>query len=85
MHILEARPNFMKVAPVMRLMAEYPGRFSQVLVHTARHYDFALPQVFFRTLNCRKTILFLKAAVLVPMLIKRPVSSWHLTRSPARL
>ena len=64
----------MMVAPVMLALGDYPNRFNQVLVHTVRHYDFALPQVFFRTLNCRKTILFLKAAVLVPMLIKRPPS-----------
>ncbi|MQY72897.1 MAG: hypothetical protein GH142_04430 [Dehalococcoidia bacterium] len=36
----------MKVAPIMRVMGEYPGRFEQVLVHTGQHYDFAMSQAF---------------------------------------
>ena len=46
-----ARPNFMKVAPVMRALAARGGRFEQRLVHTGQHYDEAMSQVFFDELG----------------------------------
>jgi len=39
LHVVGARPNFMKIAPIMREMAKDPGTFQQVLVHTGQHYD----------------------------------------------
>ncbi len=42
-----ARPNFMKIAPIMREMAQYPAEFEQILVHTGQHYDANMAQVFF--------------------------------------
>jgi UDP-N-acetylglucosamine 2-epimerase (non-hydrolysing) len=45
--ICGARPNFMKVAPVMRSMAGKPVR----LVHTGQHYDFSMSQSFFDDLG----------------------------------
>jgi UDP-N-acetylglucosamine 2-epimerase (non-hydrolysing) len=51
MHVVGARPNFMKVAPVMRAMAARGGRFEQRLVHTGQHYDEAMSQVFFDELG----------------------------------
>jgi len=41
-----ARPNFMKIAPVLRAFAEDP-RFEARLVHTGQHYDDKLSKVFF--------------------------------------
>lgn len=41
-----ARPNFMKIAPLMRAFAKNP-RFEAKLVHTGQHYDAALSKVFF--------------------------------------
>ena len=38
LHVVGARPNFMKVAPTMREMAKYPQEFEQLLVHTGQHY-----------------------------------------------
>jgi hypothetical protein len=38
LHVVGARPNFMKIAPIMEKMARYPERFRQVLVHTGQHY-----------------------------------------------
>ncbi len=44
LHIVGARPNFMKVAPITEEMACYPDQFEQVLVHTGQHYgNGALP------------------------------------------
>ena len=43
-----ARPNFMKVAPMLRAMREGAAPFRRVLVHTGQHYDDAMSEVFFR-------------------------------------
>lgn len=51
MHIVGARPNFPKVAPVMAEMAKHPDRFDQLLVHTGQHYDYNMSQVFFEDLD----------------------------------
>ena len=50
MHIVGARPNFPKVAPIMAEMAKRPAQFEQVLVHTGQHYDSNMSQVFFEDL-----------------------------------
>src|SRR5882724_2440258 len=46
LHIVGARPNFMKVAPIMWEMAKYPQDFAQLLLHTGQHYDANMSQVF---------------------------------------
>src|SRR5947208_606806 len=51
LHVVGARPNFMKTAPVMAEMARRPDLFQQVLVHTGQHYDFGMSQVFFGDLG----------------------------------
>ncbi len=50
LHIVGARPNFMKAAPVIRA-ARATGGVSQLLVHTGQHYDDAMSDVFFRELD----------------------------------
>ncbi len=50
-HCVGARPNFMKIAPVMREMARYPDKFDQILVHTGQHYDDSMSKVFFEDLG----------------------------------
>jgi UDP-N-acetylglucosamine 2-epimerase (non-hydrolysing) len=50
LHVVGARPNYMKVASVMRAVAR-DGRFRQVLVHTGQHYDAAMNDVFFADLG----------------------------------
>lgn len=54
LHVVGARPNFMKMAPIMREMAKYPAEFEQLLVHTGQHYDAAMSQVFFDELEMPK-------------------------------
>lgn len=49
--IVGARPNLIKIAPIMKELARYPGRFDPVLVHTGQHYDAKLSDVFFRDLD----------------------------------
>ena len=45
-----ARPNFMKIAPLMHAMNADP-RFAPFLVHTGQHYDAAMSESFFRDLG----------------------------------
>jgi UDP-N-acetylglucosamine 2-epimerase (non-hydrolysing) len=49
--VVGARPNFMKVAPVLLEMKKKPEQFESVLVHTGQHYDEAMSAVFFRELG----------------------------------
>jgi UDP-N-acetylglucosamine 2-epimerase (non-hydrolysing) len=48
-HVVGARPNFMKVAPVMRALAAIGAE--QRLVHTGQHYDERMSDVFFEDLG----------------------------------
>jgi UDP-N-acetylglucosamine 2-epimerase (non-hydrolysing) len=48
-HVVGARPNFMKAAPVVRALAA--RAIDQRLIHTGQHYDEALSAVFFRDLG----------------------------------
>jgi UDP-N-acetylglucosamine 2-epimerase (non-hydrolysing) len=59
LHVVGARPNFMKVAPIMRAMAARGARFEQRLVHTGQHYDAAMSSVFFEELGLRTPDVYL--------------------------
>ncbi len=50
LHVVGARPNFMKVAPVRAALAERKG-VEQILVHTGQHYDAFMSDIFFRQLE----------------------------------
>ena len=48
-HVVGARPNFMKAAPVIRALGG--GGVAQVVIHSGQHYDAAMSDVFFRDLG----------------------------------
>jgi UDP-N-acetylglucosamine 2-epimerase (non-hydrolysing) len=50
LHVVGARPNFMKAAPVLRALAMH-AEVCQTLVHTGQHYDAAMSGVFFQQLE----------------------------------
>ncbi len=50
--VVGARPNFMKVAPIMAALRAYPT-VTQRLVHTGQHYDDALSAAMLRDLDLR--------------------------------
>ena len=50
LHVVGARPNFMKVAPIHRAIAER-GVLRQRLIHTGQHYDVNMSDVFFADLK----------------------------------
>ncbi|HKY22395.1 MAG TPA: UDP-N-acetylglucosamine 2-epimerase (non-hydrolyzing) [Vicinamibacterales bacterium] len=47
-HIVGARPNFMKAAAVHRALA---GTVKQTLIHTGQHYDRMMSDIFFQQLD----------------------------------
>ncbi len=49
LHVVGARPNFMKAAPVYRALAK--RSHEQILVHTGQHYDALMSDVFFKALE----------------------------------
>lgn len=58
LHVVGARPNFMKMAPVVAALESWNSstagrelRFEQTLVHTGQHYDERLSGVFFDQLG----------------------------------
>jgi UDP-N-acetylglucosamine 2-epimerase (non-hydrolysing) len=50
LHVVGARPNFMKAAPVLRALGNLGGT-KQTLVHTGQHYDASMSDVFFSQLE----------------------------------
>jgi UDP-N-acetylglucosamine 2-epimerase (non-hydrolysing) len=50
-NVVGARPNFMKMAPIIEAMNRRPDRFRHLLVHTGQHYDEKMSQSFFRDLG----------------------------------
>jgi UDP-N-acetylglucosamine 2-epimerase (non-hydrolysing) len=49
MHVVGARPNFMKLAPCHRALAQDGAE--QIVVHTGQHYDESMSESFFRDLE----------------------------------
>lgn len=50
LHVVGARPNFMKAAPVIAALSRRSG-VTQALVHTGQHYDAAMSEIFFEELG----------------------------------
>lgn len=53
-----ARPNFMKIAPIMAAL-EKIKQFSPMLVHTGQHFDYKMSDVFFKDLELSKPDVYL--------------------------
>lgn len=51
LNVVGARPNFMKMAPIVAAIERRRGEVSQVLVHTGQHYDEAMSASFFHDLG----------------------------------
>src|ERR1700674_5786543 len=50
LHVVGARPNLMKVAPVLSALRQYP-KIKQSLIHTGQHYDTNMSDIFFQQLE----------------------------------
>jgi len=53
-NVVGARPNFMKMAPIIEAMNKYPGKIQHLLVHTGQHYDQKMSKAFFDDLGMPK-------------------------------
>jgi UDP-N-acetylglucosamine 2-epimerase (non-hydrolysing) len=51
--VVGARPNFMKIAPIMDVFNTHP-EIEPILVHTGQHYDEKMSDLFFRELGIPK-------------------------------
>ena len=49
--VVGARPNFMKIAPIMRAFSAQGSPLEAVLLHTGQHYDAAMKASFFDQLG----------------------------------
>jgi UDP-N-acetylglucosamine 2-epimerase (non-hydrolysing) len=49
-HVVGARPNFVKIAPIVAALRDYPA-ITQRLIHTGQHYDHEMAQVFLEQLG----------------------------------
>ena len=50
LHVVGARPNFMKLSALHRALKQVVG-VEQLVVHTGQHYDFSMSDVFFQELG----------------------------------
>ncbi len=51
MHVLGTRPNFVKMAPLVKALQERLPDSDQEIVHTGQHYDRMMSQIFFEQLG----------------------------------
>jgi len=60
LNIVGARPNFMKIAPIVREMRRRENEFQPLIVHTGQHYDAAMSDSFFTDLDIPKPDFYLE-------------------------
>ncbi|GAB6194136.1 non-hydrolyzing UDP-N-acetylglucosamine 2-epimerase [Desulfocastanea catecholica] len=53
-NVVGARPNFMKMAPIIEAMNHHPKDIQHLLVHTGQHYDEKMSKSFFNDLGMPK-------------------------------
>ena len=58
-NVVGARPNFMKVAPIVEAMKRREREFTPLVVHTGQHYDAAMSDAFFRDLDLPQPDVYL--------------------------
>ena len=58
-NVAGARPNFMKVAPIVAAMKRRQAEFQPLLVHTGQHYDETMSEAFFRDLEMPEPDVYL--------------------------
>ena len=58
-NVVGARPNFMKVAPLVDAMKRREHEFTPLVVHTGQHYDAMMSDAFFKDLGLPEPDLYL--------------------------
>src|SRR5262245_5194165 len=60
LNVVGARPNFVKMAPIVAEMIARGGEINQTLLHTGQHYDDAMSGAFFRDLRMPEPDIYLE-------------------------
>ena len=85
--IAGARPNFMKVAPILSALNREPDQFTPTLVHTGQHYDYQMSEVCSQEPEVLKKNAFLDVVRGLPaqeksdIISKRTVNKFGICRS----
>ena len=58
MNVVGARPNFMKIAPLMAELKKH-SEFDSTLLHTGQHYDEVMSKLFFKDLGLPEPDIYL--------------------------
>lgn len=58
-NVVGARPNFMKVAPIVEAMRRRSDEFAPLVLHTGQHYDARMSEAFFRDLGLPEPDVYL--------------------------
>ena len=58
-NVVGARPNFMKVAPIVEAMRRRERDFAPLVLHTGQHYDAQMSDAFFRDLGLPEPDVYL--------------------------
>src|SRR5918994_210542 len=58
-NVVGARPNFMKVAPIVEEMKRREREFAPLVVHTGQHYDASMSDAFFADLELPEPDVYL--------------------------
>lgn len=58
-NVVGARPNFMKVAPIVAAMKRREREFAPLVVHTGQHYDATMSDAFFSDLDLPQPDVYL--------------------------
>ncbi|HET6670001.1 MAG TPA: UDP-N-acetylglucosamine 2-epimerase (non-hydrolyzing) [Pyrinomonadaceae bacterium] len=59
LNVVGARPNFMKVAPLVDAMKRREHEFTPLVVHTGQHYDAMMSDAFFKDLGLPEPDIYL--------------------------
>lgn len=59
-NVVGTRPNFIKIAPILRQMRKYAAAFQPTLIHTGQHYDYEMSKVFFKDLELPEPDIYLE-------------------------
>ncbi len=51
LHVVGARPNFPKIAPLIPAIRQEEAGCEQILIHTGQHYDYNMSRIFFEELE----------------------------------
>ena len=57
--VIGARPNFVKVAPMVRELKKYNYKFNYTILHTGQHYDYEMSEAIFEDLDIPEPDIYL--------------------------